>query len=453
MNHIVNTVEQYCKQENLLVPGGVVLAALSGGADSVCLLYLLKQLQPKWGFHLAAAHLHHGLRGDEAEADLVFSRELCQMLHIPFYERREDVAAAAKRQKCSVETAGRQLRYAFLNDAAKQFAAETKTDAADIRIATAHHKNDQAETVLMHLLRGSGVRGLAGIPPKRDCVIRPLLCLTREEIETYLAKNKLSYQTDSTNFCSDMTRNKIRLELLPLLKREYNDEIVDTLCRTAEIMRRQETEQERSAASFYEQYVAADEGENSVSVHALRALKPNVLYAVLCRMANGELQWRHMRAIQNLLAQNQTGSRVSLSQNQTASIAYGELHIGTEEEEKSEFLYSLRPGETIALKELGYTAGAAWVADGEEPNPSVHIMPYHGEPIQIRGRRQGDTIYTGGRTQRIKQMMMDAKIPRHKREQIPVVQVGDDVVWVYGLRHADTPQSSAKKIKIWIKEK
>lgn len=453
MNDIVNTVERYCEQENLLVYGGVVLAALSGGADSVCLLYLLKQLQPKWGFHLAAAHLHHGLRGDEAEADLAFSREICQMLQIPFYERREDVAAAAKQQKCSVETAGRQLRYAFLNETAKQFAEETKTGAADIRIATAHHKNDQAETVLMHLLRGSGVKGLAGIPPKRDCVIRPLLCLTREEIETYLAQNKLSYRTDSTNFCSDMTRNKVRLELLPQLAKEYNPEIVDTLCRTAEIMRRQETEQAWIAASFYERYVTAVEGENSASVHALREMEPNILYAVLCRMANGVLQWTHIRAIQNLLAQNQTGSQISLPQNQTARIAYGKLYIGSVDEAQKKIFYSIQPGETIELTELGYTAGAAWATEEEQCNPSVHIMPYHGEPIQIRGRMPGDTICTGGRTQRIKQMMMDAKIPRHKREQIPIVQVGDKIVWVYGLRHADTPQEGAKKIKIWIREK
>lgn len=464
MKNTVSKVEEYCVQQQLLVRGGGILVALSGGADSVCLLHILKQLQPKWELQLAAAHLHHGLRGAEADADLMFARELCQTLDVPFYEKKADVAAAAKEQRCSVETAGRGLRYAFLEEAAKKFAAEAgKTKgymgnqnshaAGAAYIATAHHKNDQAETVLMHLLRGSGSRGLAGIPPQRNNIIRPLLCLTREEIEAYLRQNKVSFRTDSSNLCSDVTRNRVRLELLPCLEKEYNPEIVETLCRTAQIMRQQQLDLDRQAERFIKTNVKPEQGGWCVAAKALLAEGITAGHAVLSYMAGGVLEWGHVQSIWRILEKNVTGSSVSLPQNMVAVLSYGMLYIGPGEKEIPGFSYILRPGETCLIPEAGCQVGVDWATEQDIRQESVHIMPYHGEPILIRSRQPGDRICTGGKMQRVKQMMIDAKIPQAVRERIPVVEVGGGIVWVYGLRHADTPYDRTPMIKIWIKEK
>ncbi len=466
MRQLINKVENYCVQQQLLVRGGRVLVALSGGADSVCLVHMLKQLQPKWNLQLAAAHLHHGLRGADADADAAFARKLCQTLDIPFYEKKADVAAFARQQNCSVETAGRGLRYEFFYEAARNFAAETgvaadeierqdtpaKT-AADVRIATAHHKNDQAETVLMHMLRGSGSRGLAGIPPKRDNIIRPLLCLTREEIETYLQQNGISFRTDSTNLCSDVTRNRVRLELIPKLKQDYNPEIVETLCRTAEIMRQQQTDIDKQAQQFIQNHVKQEKNGWHVAAAELLAQGMTIGHAVLCHMAGSALEWGHVQAIWRILEKNETGCQMDLPHGMTAALSYGILTVGRREKTISGFSYILRPGETCLLPEIGYAAGVDWAVEQDKRQESVHIMPYHGEPIVIRSRQPGDRIRTGGRLQRVKQMMIDAKIPRELREKIPVVEVGGDIVWVCGLRHADTPHDGTQMIKIWIKEK
>lgn len=466
MRQLINKVENYCVRQQLLTQGGHILVALSGGADSVCLLYLLKQLQPKWNLQLAAAHLHHGLRGADADADAAFARELCQTWKIPFYEKKADAAAFARQQGCSVETAGRGLRYAFLEEAARKFAAETGAAeedidgqemaakaAKDVYIATAHHKNDQAETVLMHLLRGSGSRGLAGIPPKRGNIIRPLLCLTREEIEAYLQQNGIPFRTDKSNFDNDVTRNRVRLELIPQLKQDYNPEIVETLCHTAEIMRQQQTDIDKQAQQFIQTHVKTEKNGRCAAAAELLAQGMTVGHAVLCHMAGSAPEWGHVQAIWRILEKNETGCQIDLPHGMVATLSYGMLTVGAKEKTISGFSYILRPGETCVLPEAGYVAGVDWAAEQDKRQESVHIMPYHGEPVVIRSRQPGDRIRTGGQRQRVKQMMIDAKIPRELREKIPVVEVGGDIVWVHGLRHADTPYDGTPMIKIWIKEK
>ena len=189
-------VREYMKQNHMAEPGDGVLAAVSGGADSVCLLLVLKALEESLGIHVAAFHLHHGLRGAEADRDERFVRELCERLQVPLHAVREAVAGYAKTHGLSEEEAGRILRYQWLEKTAGEFGCR--------RIATAHHKDDQTETVLMNLFRGSGLRGLGGIRPVRLLsgeltLIRPLLDINRQEIETYLIEEKEAWCEDSTN--------------------------------------------------------------------------------------------------------------------------------------------------------------------------------------------------------------------------------------------------------------
>ena len=191
---------------DMLPDCGVVLCAVSGGADSMCLLAWMQELSSNYGFSVAATDYHHGLRGDAADRDEEFVREYCAAQQIPFYAGHGDVRAAAQKNDWSLEEAGRNLRYAFLEKTAEQISA--------VRIATAHHRGDNAETVLMNLIRGTGLTGLSGIQPVRGIFIRPLLDTSREEIEGYLHQRKIDFVEDETNQELVYTRNRIRHEIL-----------------------------------------------------------------------------------------------------------------------------------------------------------------------------------------------------------------------------------------------
>ena len=207
--------------------GGTVLVAVSGGRDSVCLLHYLARLGTARGFSVAAAHLDHGQRPTAAR-DVAFVQSLCRTLDVPCHVGRADVPALARELGVGVEEAGRRARYEFLERTADEIGAA--------RIATAHHAGDQAETVLLHLLRGAGTRGLRGIPPVRGRIVRPLLQTTRAEIEAYLEKNHLGHVEDETNADTTLRRNFLRLELMPQIER-FQPGTAANLCRAAELLR------------------------------------------------------------------------------------------------------------------------------------------------------------------------------------------------------------------------
>jgi len=216
-------VEKTIKNENLIKEGERVLLGLSGGPDSLCLLYILSSLQEKLKFSLKALHVNHKLRGEEADADEAFVLNCCQSLKIPIKICKIDVEGLAKKEHLTLEEAGRKARYAA-------FFSENFD-----KIAIAHNKDDQAETVLMRLLRGTGIHGLCAMPYKReDGLIRPLLDISRKQIESYCKENNLQPRIDKTNLEADYTRNKIRLNLIPLLEKEYNPNIKESLIRLSE---------------------------------------------------------------------------------------------------------------------------------------------------------------------------------------------------------------------------
>ena len=217
----IDKIKKYIDEKKLLSFGDHVIIGLSGGADSVCLLLVLKRLQQIYNLSITAIHVHHGIRGESAEHDLKFSRQLCEKEEIEFVEKRCDVPALAAKHHLTEEEAGRRVRY-------ETFEYEAKKRGASV-IAVAHHMDDQAETVLMNLLRGSGIRGCSGIPCKRSLsdngdivVVRPLLGMRREAIEAWLIENGQGWCIDETNLTDDYLRSRIRNRLLPLLSSEYN---------------------------------------------------------------------------------------------------------------------------------------------------------------------------------------------------------------------------------------
>ncbi len=244
------------------------MCAVSGGADSMCLLHWLKERREEYGFSLLAAHYEHGLRGDESLRDAAFTREQCEMLGIRIVVGKGDVAAFAEAQKLGIEDAARTLRYRFLEETADRLACD--------RIATAHNLNDNAETVLMNLCRGAGTRGLAGIPPVRGRIVRPLLWTSREEIETYLDVHRIPHIEDSSNRSDDYTRNRIRHQIIPLLMEE-NPSFLSAIGRTAELLREDDACLCREAEAFLREHRKG----NSIPSKALLRLEPAVAARVV----------------------------------------------------------------------------------------------------------------------------------------------------------------------------
>ena len=216
---------QYITEQALFAPGAHLVVGVSGGADSVCLLRLLCEIQEEWDLTLSVVHINHGIRGQEADEDAAYVAQLAKRWHLPFFLVEEDVPKLAREQGLSEEEAGRELRY-------REFESIRQSRGAN-GIAVAHHQEDQAETVLFQLLRGSGVRGLTGMLPKRGHIVRPLLGMSRREIEEYLAKEKIFYRQDSTNDDIHYARNYIRKELFPLLEQRLNQQVVRHLAELA----------------------------------------------------------------------------------------------------------------------------------------------------------------------------------------------------------------------------
>ena len=288
----------WMEQWHMLPPsGGIILCAVSGGRDSVCLLYYLCSLREKYGFKVEAAHYNHLMR-PTAQRDQDFVAELCRTLSVPLHIAAGDVYAVAKERGLGVEETGRRLRYAYLNEVADQIGAD--------RIATAHHQDDQAETVLLNLLRGTGAEGLRGIPPVRGRLIRPLLNTPQEEIEVYLTRHGLGHVEDETNESLQFGRNRLRKNVLPELEK-IHPAFRQNIARTAAIVGREDRYLDELASSLL-----LKEG-TEVSCDALRrapeVLRPRMVRLLLARLPVGkkDMTAAHISAVTELALSGRGG--------------------------------------------------------------------------------------------------------------------------------------------------
>ena len=251
---MVQKVFDYVQQNNMLTTGDVVTAGISGGADSVCLLFLLTKLRKKIPFKLLVVHVNHGIR-KEADNDEAYVKSLCEKWQIPFFSVKEDVRRLAEEQGISEEEAGRNLRYSSFNEILKR-EAPNEWKNGKVKIAVAHNQNDRAETMLFNLVRGTGLKGLCSIQPIRDIIIRPLLCLTREEIEQVLAQEGIDFCIDCTNAEDTYTRNKIRNKVFPYITKEISTAAIERMNHAADLL---------TAASDYIRY-ETDKAWNRVEI-------------------------------------------------------------------------------------------------------------------------------------------------------------------------------------------
>ena len=260
MDRLEQKVLSFIRENGLAPRGARILTALSGGADSVCLLLMLRKLCGVLGIRVSAMHVNHGLRGEEADRDEAFCRALCERLQVPFRSERADVRREAAEAGEGIEEAARNVRYRLLfAERERMLSGSGEGACPGVFIACAHHADDQAETILLNLLRGSGLKGLAGMRPGReDGVIRPLLCIGREEILRYLEANGQDYVTDSTNLVNDNPRNYIRNVLLPGLKEHVNAQAAGHLALAGGIAREADSWLEEEARRFIREHAAAE---------------------------------------------------------------------------------------------------------------------------------------------------------------------------------------------------
>lgn len=458
---MVEFVRQYVRQHGLIQPGDRVAIAVSGGADSVALLRALSELKQELGIVLSAAHFHHGIRGEEADADLQLVRELAQHLGIELHSGAADTPAYARFHRLSLETAARELRYQW-------FARLIQENQAD-KIATAHTLDDQAETVLMRLLRGAGVRGLAGIFPRQreKHLIRPLLTISRGEIESYLRHLGQTWREDSSNRDLNHTRNRVRHRLMPVLEHEFNPEIRKTLADVAEIARSDSEYWSQQVATVLPQVLrqgkptrsgrsASGDASRTLSVDLAAlaslhlALQRRVLHAVAEQLGI-KLEFAHLQQLMALVENRQTGKKLPLPGKFSAVRTFRELQFtaGQTERRGKDYEYSLSiPGE-IAIPELGSVIRASIVQNtstGSLLNPALL-----GTHLTIRNWRPGDRFYPAKTraAKKIKELLQPGRLGREisprERKNWPVAESGGQIVWVRELAVPEGLAATADK--------
>jgi tRNA(Ile)-lysidine synthase len=441
------------KEYKMFAPGDVVLAAVSGGVDSTALLHLLHSIQDGAKISLHIAHLNHMLRKGDADLDVRFVEGLAQKLGLPITVEAVDVAALARQEKMGIEEAAREARYEFFERTAKRVGAN--------KIAVGHTADDNIETFLMRLLRGAGLKGLCGIPPKRGTIVRPLIRAWRREIEDYVGALKLVPRRDHTNYESRYMRNSVRLKLVPQLK-IYNLNIKEIILQTILLLTEDSLYIENKAAeALAEVQIEQNAGEIKLSLPRLSKVEPAIqghLLRLAIERVKGDLFQLSFGHIRGLLDKFDATERWEMHL-PGGIFAAGARDVLTISREKSaaltaqEFRYSLSvPGE-VKLPEIGRTFSCGY-ADKLDKNADrcVAFVDYAalGKELIVRSKLPGDRFAPLGvkGTKKLQDFFVDEKIPAEEREAVPVVESGGKIVWVAGLRLDERAKVTEKTKRI-----
>lgn len=426
-------IRALCSEYAMLPEGKTVLCALSGGMDSMVLLDVLVKLSGNLGFSLCAAHYNHKLRGEESQRDADFVASYCEAQKIPLILGEGNVAWEAEKQGRGIEETARSMRYAFLEDTAKTIGAA--------RILTAHHADDNVETVLLHLVRGTGLRGLTGIPPVRGIIARPLLSTTRQEISDYVQRNKLPFVEDSSNEDPTFARNRLRHQVLPILK-ELNPNLISSVSGAVRSLREDQVYLEARALEVFREAHRAEDGmviaTNSLA-RIPKALAVRVIQKMLEEIEAPAPSQVHYTAIIAIAQGADPSASLHLPGGILVQRVYGDLLIAWDwEHEKLPLL------DETELNINGVTEIGAWRVDCREricpeesmPGEQLFYLDKHkvNEPLILRSRQIGDMLaLPARRSKTLKKLMIEEKVPRRDREQLPVLVDKAGVIAVAGL--------------------
>lgn len=441
----------------MLSGGEKVLIGLSGGPDSTCLLSILHGLRDTFRLSLHALYVDHGMRPGETPREIDFCTHLCKNLDIPFTVRTVDVKAFVKAERINTQDGARQLRYKALEEVAYETGAQ--------KVAVGHTADDQAETVLMHLIRGAGTTGMAGIPPVRKYIIRPLIQVERTSIVEYLKEKNIGHIIDSSNVYGDYTRNRIRRTLIPAI-REVNPAIIETLSKTAAIFRDEERYFEVLVTKALMKLISRKtDARIELFLSPLEAMDKVIMRRVLRRAIDATRDLRgigfvHIESVIELIRKGTPGDRLYLPGGIRAIKEYATLMLTSEPPVKMG-TYSLPvPGELV-LKEAGVYLKASISTEDESHHDGKNISDIWKTlglfdadkltfPLDIRPRKAGDYFYPSGfgKRKKLQDFFVDLKIPRDERERVPLIISGEDIIWIVGYRGDERYKATEKTIRV-----
>lgn len=434
-------VKAYVAEHHMLEKEDKVIVGVSGGADSVCLLFMLKELEKEMGFSILAVHVNHGLRGEAADRDENYVRTLCEKEEIKLLIFHEDVKKRAKEAGLTEEEAGREARREIFRKVIKEYEGT--------KIALAHHCNDNVETVLWNLCRGTGLTGLGGIRPVNEMWIHPLLCLKRSEIESYLQKRGISYCTDETNFENTYTRNRLRNHTIPYLEKYINGQAVNHIAETAEQMRLLGEFVKAETEKYQKMCTRKIDGKVTIYKDAFLTvpdvLKSYVIYEIICGVAGRkkDIEAIHVRNAQELL-ERQVGRKSILPYGIVAYRCYEGVIISGEEMERWERGKTENKEEEFQLRI--FEKSPDMTTFPRKPYTKWFDYDIIKNTVKMRHREPGDyiTIDKNGGTQKLKQYFINEKIPQRERENIWLVADGRHIMWIVGYRQNQMYQVTDK---------
>ncbi len=456
---MLKKVEAYVSKWHMIEKGDCIITGVSGGGDSVCLLFVLLELREKIPFELYAVHVNHELRGAQADADEEFVRALCRQQDIPLDVYRIDVAAVARERRQSEEEAGRDVRREAFQEAMRKYHGT--------KIALAHHMNDNAETFFLNVSRGTGIKGLGGMRPVHEEWIRPLLCVEREEIERYLEENHIPYCIDETNTSDDYTRNRIRNHVIPYLEAEVNAASVAHIAGTMEHLQEVQMFLEEQVKIYFEACVKETELgyilDKGIFATVPKVLQPLLVKNMLAKVSAREkdIGAAHVESLLDLL-QKQVGRKMDLPYAVEAKRTYEGIVVRRKlkgsrlitplpaKPKLQEREYAVISTDIGSIRFILSQAKPEYMYLEQKSNTKRFDYDIISEEICVRTRQPGDylTIHPDGRTQKLKAFFINEKIPEEERDRILLVADGNHILWVVGYR--DNPiyrvQKETKRI-------
>lgn len=453
----LSTIEKY----NLIENGDKVILGLSGGPDSVCLLHILNRLKEVLDIEVYAAHLNHQIRGMEAQKDALYVSQLCESLGITFFVKSMNVPQYCKENKLSLEEGARKLRYEMF------FELKEKLNAN--KIAIAHNMNDQAETVLMRMMRGTGLQGLKGIDYIRDgIIIRPLLEVERPEIESYCEEYKLNPRIDSTNLESIYTRNKIRLELIPYMRDNFNSNITESIVRMSNSLRsdndfiEEEAFKKFKEVAFINGYNLEVNLQKYVNLH--KSLKSRIIrHAIKYVLGDTNfIDQKHIEEVIELEGENKVDKKIILPRGLFVYRQKNKLIFTTKEIvlEEIEFSYKVPKNGFVKINEANIIIETETMPINRykalKRDKSLKWFDCNKIKggIIVRNRKSGDKIKLSMGSKKLKELFIDLKIPKEERSKVPVLQDDNGILCVGNFRNSEAykiDETTKEVLKICFK--
>jgi len=448
-----NLVKYNIINKKLIKQGDNILIGFSGGPDSVFLFHNLRLLKETLSFNLYASHINHMYRGVDAQHDEDFVRALCEEFGIKLFVKRKNANDYANELKVTEEEAGRILRYNFFRENLKEVGGG--------KIAVAHNLNDQAETVLQRIIRGTGIDGLGAMSYEKDDLLRPILNVKRSEIEKYLHDNNYDYCIDKTNAQAIYGRNKIRLNLIPYLEKDFNPNIQNTLFRMSEVMDKDSKIIEKYISLKFEEILfEKDENRVVLNLYNLKNMEDYESGRIVRKALEylkgntNNIEMKHIEYANEFIKDGKTGKKINLSEGYTIEISYNNLIIKKTVEKILNFKYDITLGSPLFINEIGKTV-ICKVLDVKEYNPndktsvSIDYDVVIGKLI-ARNREDGDNIVPCGMTgsRKLKDIFIDMKIPADERAHKLIIADEHNILWIEGYRIHNSYKVSSSTIKI-----